>query len=142
MHFYYIYGIIFHEKSLVINLKCLIDYKIGNPENEFIKKDIPAEYINNEITFKDEHDSIKLIINNDNIIMIKDDLPSKTTLNFILNKKTDSEYYVKAVDMIIDLKVLTNKLEINKERIYIEYEIWFDDEYSGKFNYEINIKEM
>ena len=142
MHFYYIYGIIFHEKSLVINLKCLIDYKIRNPENEFIKKNIVAEYTNNEITFKDENDSIKLIINNDNIIMIKDDLSSKTTLNFILNKKTTSEYYVKAIDMIIDLKVLTNKLEINKERIYIEYEIWFDDEYSGKFNYEINIKEM
>ena len=126
----------------MINLKCLIDYKIDNIEDEFIKKDIQAEYINNEITFKDENDSIKLIINNDNIIMIKDDLPSKTTLNFILNKKTSSEYFIKAINTIIDLKVLTNKLEISKERIYIEYEIWFDDEYSGKFKYELNIKEM
>ena len=124
------------------NLKCLIDYKISNPEEDFIKNNIDADYSNNEITFKDANDSIKLIINKDNIIMIKDDLSSKTTLNFILNKKTNSEYFIKVLNTIIDLKVLTNKLEISKDKIYIEYEIWFDTEYSGKFNYEINIKEM
>lgn len=142
MHFYYIYGIIYHEKSLVIILKCIIDYKIINNEENYIKNNINAEYNDNTLSYKDDHENIKLIINDDNIVMIKDDLPSKTTLNFIPNKKTTSEYYVKAIDMLIDLKVLTNKLEINKERIYVEYEIWFDDEYSGKFNYEINIKEM
>ena len=126
---------------MVIFLKYLIDYKIKNIEEDLIKKNIDAIYENNILTFKDEKDSIKLIINNDNITMIKDNLSSKTTLNFILNKKTDSEYEIKLLNTIIDLKVLTNKLEISKERIYIEYEIWFDSEYSGKFKYEINIKE-
>ena len=126
---------------MVIFLKYLIDYKIKNNEEDLIKKNIDAMYENNIITFKDEEDSIKLIINNDNITMVKDNLSSKTTLNFILNKKTDSEYEIKLLNTIIDLKVLTNKLEISKERIYIEYEIWFDSEYSGKFKYEINIKE-
>jgi len=127
----------------VINLKCLIDYKIINSDQNIVRNNIECDYNNNnEISFKDESDSIKITINNDNIIMIKDDLSSKTTLNFILNKKTDSEYYIKLLNTTIDLKVLTNKLEISKDKIYIEYEIWFDTEYSGKFNYEINIKEM
>jgi len=127
----------------VINLKCLIDYKIINSDQNIVRNNIECDYNNNnEISFKDESDSIKITINNDNIIMIKDDLSSKTTLNFILNKKTDSEYYIKLLNTTIDLKVLTNVLEISKNKIYIEYEIWFDLEYSGKFIYEMNIKEM
>ena len=127
----------------MINLKCLIDYKIINSDQNIVRNNIECDYNNNnEISFKDESDSIKITINNDNIIMIKDDLSSKTTLNFILNKKTDSEYYIKLLNTTIDLKVLTNVLEISKNKIYIEYEIWFDLEYSGKFIYEMNIKEM
>ena len=126
---------------MVINLKCLIDYKITSSEGKIVEKDIKAIYHDNQLTFKDEHYSIKLIINTDNIIMIKEDLSSKTTLDFILNKKTNSEYLIKDVNILLDLKVLTHKLEISKERILIEYEVWFDDEYSGKFNYEIDIKD-
>ena len=126
----------------MIILKCLIDYKINNGEQEIIKNNIKAIIKDNELIFKDSNDSIKVIINSDNIIMIKDDLSSKTTLNFIQSKKTDSEYYIKSLNIYVDLKILTNVLTINKERINIEYEVWFDSEYSGKFKYEINIKEM
>jgi len=123
-------------------LNCLIDYIINNSEQEINKKNINALYKDNELTFKDGNDCIKIIINTDNIIMIKDDLTSKTTLNFILNEKTESEYYIKSLNMIIDLKVLTSLLTISKEKINIEYEVWFDSEYSGKFKYEIEIKEL
>jgi len=123
-------------------LNCLIDYIINNSEQEINKKNINELYKDNELTFKDGNDCIKIIINTDNIIMIKDDLTSKTTLNFILNEKTESEYYIKSLNMIIDLKVLTSLLTISKEKINIEYEVWFDSEYSGKFKYEIEIKEL
>lgn len=126
----------------MINLKYLIDYEILNPDEKIFKNNIEATYKDDEISYKDDKDSIKLIIKKDNIIMIKDNFSSETTLNFIENKKTESQYLIKSLNMFITLKVLTNKLNIEKDKINIEYEIWFDDEYSGKFKYDLYIKEM
>lgn len=125
-----------------MKLKCLIDYKIDNPEEKISRNDIKAIYNDNEITFKDDKDSIKIKINNDNITIIKDNFSSKTTLNFIKGKKTDSEYIIKPLNMTMDLKILTSELIIEDNKIYIEYETWFDTEYSGKFKYDLEIKEM
>lgn len=125
-----------------MKLKCLIDYKINNPDEEIIKNDINAIYNEDGITFKDDKDSIKIKIDNDNIIMIKDNFSSKTTLNFIKGKKTNSEYIIKPLNMTMDIKVQTSELIIEDNRIYIEYETWFDSEYSGKFKYDLEIKEM
>ena len=142
MHFYFIYGIIFHEKSLVIVLKCLLDYKIINNDEEIIRSNVESEYKNNELSFKDEIDSIKLSINKDNIIMIKDNIDSKFTFNFIKDKKTTLEYYIKMFNSYLDGNILTNTLIIKDNYILIEYELWIQDEHMGNFKFEINIKEI
>ena len=125
-----------------MKLNCLIDYKIINSEEKIEKNNIKAIHNNNELSYIDELDSIRLTINKDNIVMIKENISSTTTLNFINNKKTNSEYLIKALNAKLDLKVKTNKLEISDNRVYIEYEIWFEEEYSGKFTYDLYIKEM
>ena len=85
---------------------------------------------------------MELIINKDNIIMIKDNTDSEITFNFIKNKKNELEYYIKMFDSYLDGEILTNELIINENYINIEYELWIQDEYMGKFKYEIIIKEM
>ena len=140
MHFHNIYGIIYHEKSLVINLKHLIDYKIINNDENISKNNIESELKNNILTFKDDIDSIKIIINKDNIIMIKENIDSKFTFNFIKNKKTELEYFIKMFNSFLDGEILTNELIIKDNYINIEYELWIQDEYMGKFKYELNIK--
>lgn len=140
MHFHNIYGIIYHEKSLVINLKHLIDYKIINNDENISKNSIESELKNNILTFKDDIDSIKIIINKDNIIMIKENIDSKFTFNFIKNKKTELEYFIKMFNSFLDGEILTNELIIKDNYINIEYELWIQDEYMGKFKYELNIK--
>ena len=92
--------------------------------------------------FKDDIDSIKLTINKDNIIMIKENIDSKFTFNFIKDKKTELEYFIKMFNSYLDGEVLTNNLIIKNNYIYIEYELYLQDEYMGKFKYELNIKEM
>lgn len=140
MLFYDIYDIIILEKSLVIDLKCLVDYKIVNNEENISKNNIESDYKNNVLIFNDDIDSIKIIINNNNIIMIKDNIDSRFTFNFIKDKKTELEYYIKMFDSYLDGKVLTNELIINDNYINIEYEIWIQDEYIGKYKYELNIR--
>lgn len=142
MHFYNIYGIIYVEKSLVIILKCLINHKIINNEEKIIKKNIKAIYNDSKLSYKDDIDSIKITINKDNIIMIKENIDSKITFNFIKNKKTNLEYYIKMFNSYLDGQLLTNELIIDKDKINIKYELWIQDEYIGKYEYEVNIKEV
>ena len=125
-----------------MELKCLIDYKIINPDETIEKRDIKAIHTEDKINYIDDKDNISIILSNNNIIMTKDNFSSKTTLNFIKDKKTDSEYFIKSLNSKLNVKVKTNILEITHNKIYIEYEIWFEEEYSGKFTYDLCIKEM
>ena len=81
-----------------------------------------------------------LMKNKDNIIMIKENIDSKFTFNFIKNKKTELEYFIKMFNSFLDGEILTNELIIKDNYINIEYELWIQDEYMGKFKYELNIK--
>ena len=120
----------------------IIDIKLNNNDEIFIKQTIESKYNNNELLFNYDNDTIKISINKNNIIMQKENNESLLTFNFIESKKTDCKYFIKELNFYIDTKVLTNKLLIEENKIYIEYELWLQDEYSGKFIYEINIKEM
>lgn len=120
----------------------LVDFNIQNNEEQFSKNNIEARYKDNELSFKYDNESIKIKINKDNIIIQKENSESLLTFNFIENKKENCEYLIKELNFYLDMKVLTNKLLIKENSIYIEYELWIQDEYSGKFIYEINIKEM
>ena len=123
-------------------MKCLVDYKIVNNKENLEFKDVEANKKGNILSFKDENDSMKITINKDNIIMEKESLASQITFNFIENKKNEVKYYIKLFNSYLNTDILTNKLEISDDRIYIEYELWVEEEYMGIFKYELNIKEM
>ena len=123
-------------------MKKLLDYKIINNDENISKNNIECEYKNNVLTFIDDEDSMKLTINKDNVIMLKDNIDSKFTFNFIKNKKTNLEYFIKMFNSFLDGEILTNELIIKDDYINIEYELWIQDEYMGKFKFELNIKEM
>ena len=74
--------------------------------------------------------------------MEKESLASQITFNFIKDKKNEVKYYIKLFNSYLNTDILTNKLEISDNRIYIEYELWVEEEYMGIFKYELNIKEM
>lgn len=126
----------------MIILKCLVEYKIYNNEEKILKNNIKAVYNDNKLSFRDDNDSIKISINTDNIIMTKENLTSTITFNFIKDKKTEGKYFIKLLNSYVNMTIYTKVLEISTYRIYIEYEIWLEEEYSGIFKYELIIKEM
>ena len=123
-------------------MKCLVDYKIVNNKENLEFKDVEATYKDNKLSFMDENDSMKITINKDNIIMDKESLASQITFNFIKDKKTEVKYYIKLFNSYLNTDILTNVLEISDNRIYIEYELWVEEEYMGIFKYELIIREM
>ena len=123
--------------------KVYIDYKIKN-NNEIVKKEnLEAVYkVNEYLKIKDIDENINISFSNGNIIMERDNNESNLLFNFVLDKETESKYFIKNLNFYIDTKVKTNHLQIDDDRIIIEYDLWLSDEYSGNFKYEIILKEV
>ena len=106
--------------------KVYIDYKIKNNDEILKKENLEAVYkVNEYLKIKDKDENINISFDNGNII-----------------KETESKYFIKNLNFYIDTKVKTNHLQIDDDRIIIEYDLWLSDEYSGNFKYEIILKEV
>ena len=118
-----------------------INYK---PSFEILKKEnLEAVYkVNEYLKIKDIDENKNISFNNGNIIMERDNNESNLLFNFVLDKETESKYFIKNLNFYIDTKVKTNHLQIDDDRIIIEYDLWLTDEYSGNFKYEIILKEV
>ena len=123
-------------------MKNKINLKLQNNDEIILKKNIEANKKNNILSFKYDNDSIEIKINKDNIVMKKENNESILSFNFIKNKKTESKYFIKELNFYIDTDILTKEISIKDNKIYIEYDLWFQDEYSGDFKYEIDIMEV
>lgn len=122
--------------------KIYIDYIINNNDERIKKENIEAKYKENEyLKIIDEEENINITFDNGNIIMERDSIDSNIIFNFILNKETESKYFIKDLNFYINTKVITNNIIVDNNKILIEYELYLQDEYSGKFKYEITIKE-
>lgn len=123
--------------------KVYIDYKIKNNDEILKKENLEAVYkVNEYLKIKDIDENINISFNNGNIIMERDNNESNLLFNFVLDKETESKYFIKNLNFYIDTKVKTNHLQIDNDRIIIEYDLWLSDEYSGNFKYEIVLKEV
>ena len=123
--------------------KVYIDYKIKNNDEILKKENLEAVYkVNEYLKIKDIDENINISFNNCNIIMERDNNESNLLFNFVLDKETESKYFIKNLNFYIDTKVKTNHLQIDDDRIIIEYDLWLSDEYSGNFKYEIILKEV
>lgn len=123
--------------------KVYIDYKIKNNDEILKKENLEAVYkVNGYLKIKDIDENINISFDNGNIIMERDNNESNLLFNFVLDKETESKYFIKNLNFYIDTKVKTNHLQIDDDRIIIEYDLWLSDEYSGNFKYEIILKEV
>ncbi len=91
----------------------------------------------NKITYHIGATIIKIIINEDNIKLIRENEEFIHTFNFKLNKETISEYYIKEYNTNIEVKTLTTKLLVENNKISINYTII---ESENEYNYIIDME--
>ena len=133
MHFLYCYGIISLKKVVIY----IISFYLKN-NDEIIKKNISIyNKEKNILKFNIDNDSYNIDL--DKFILIKDS--NESTLNFKFNdkKKTNGTYYIKDINITMDARIKTNKLIYKDNKLEINYELYLQDEYIGKF--ELIIKE-
>ncbi len=126
---------------MIILKNYFVDFSLQNNEEKIEKKDIKLKKENNIMTFLSDNEKFKMTLN-DNIILEKDNDESLIVFDFKLNEETSSKYYIKDLDFYIDTKIKTKQLEIKDNYIFIEYDLWLSDEYTGNFKYELKFKEV
>ena len=133
MHFLYCYGIISLKKVVIY----IISFYLKN-NDEIIKKNISIyNKEKNKLIFNIDNDKYDIDLNK--FIIIKDN--NESTLNFKFNdkKETNGTYYIKDINITMDARIKTNKLIYKDNKLEIDYELYLQDEYIGKF--ELIIKE-
>ena len=117
----------------------MISFYLKN-NDEIIKKDnIEYKRKKDELLFNIDNDKYK--VNLSKFILNKDN--SESTLDFIFNdkKETKGTYYIKDMNFYMDARIKTNKLIYKNNKLEIDYELYLQDEYIGKFVLKITVKE-
>lgn len=111
--------------------------KISLKNNEeVIESELSALIIDNKIKYIDNDILVNIDINNDYIIMKRENNEYQLILEFRNKKKTTGSYLLKENNIQFELDILTNDLIIEKEFISIIYEINNENK-----KYELEIRE-
>lgn len=117
----------------------IISFYLKN-NDEIIRKDnIESKIKKDELLFEINKDKYK--INLSKFILNKDN--NESTINFIFDDKNETKgtYYIKDMNFYMDARIKTNKLIYKDNKLDIDYELYLQDEYIGKFRLKITVKE-
>ena len=107
-------------------IKNKIKYYIKN-NNNIEQKIEKATIEGNKITYQEKNIIVTLIKNNDKVTII---------IEFIINKKRISEYYIKDMDISLEFTIYTKELLIKNNQIHIKY---FIEETNNEYEYDIKV---
>lgn len=105
-------------------------------DEENISNNVSALVNSNIIRYIEDNVSVTIKKSNDYITMIRENNEYRLTLKFNKNRKEIGKYLLKDNNMLLNLEILTKELIIDKNKIYILYEL--NEEYR---EFELSIKE-
>ncbi len=116
---------------------------LSNSDNETTTIEALAEYDkkNKIIKYTDEDTSVEIEIKNKTVTMKRKNEEFNMVLKFSLNEKERCKYEVVSLGLNMDIDVYTKKLEIEENRIYINYELYNDNKIFGVFEYKLLLME-
>lgn len=116
-------------------IKNKIKYYIKN-NNNIEQKIEKATIEGNKITYQEKNIIVTLIKNNDKVTIIRENSEFKQIIEFIINKKRISEYYIKDMDISLEFTIYTKELLIKNNQIHIKY---FIEETNNEYEYDIKV---
>jgi len=96
---------------------------------------------NNAITFNDNGTLIKVIINDNMVNIERENKEMKLSLEFKEGKEILTDYIIKELNVTMNVKTVTKKLLICKNNLYIEYDLYINNEHSDNFVYYLEWSE-
>lgn len=116
---------------------------LENSDNETTKIEALATYDENKgiLKYSEEDLNVEIELFKDKVIIKRKNDEYDINLEFELNKRIKCKYEVKQIGLNLEIEVLTKKLEIEENRIYINYELFNDNKSIGIFDYKLMILE-
>ena len=116
---------------------------LSNNDNETTTIEALADYDENKkmIKYSEEDLKVKIEYSDNRVYMNRKNSEYELDLEFTLNKKNKCKYQVNSLGLNLEIDVCTKKLEIEDNRIYINYELLNDNKSIGIFEYKLLIME-
>ena len=132
---------------MVILVICMEKIKIysllSNSDNENTTIEALAEFDKekNVIRYKEEDLQVTIQILDKKVIIERKNEEYDLNLVFSQNEKITCKYQVDFIGLNLEIDVYTKILEIEENRIYINYELFNDNKSIGTFEYKLLIME-
>lgn len=112
---------------------------LSNNDNETTTVEAIAEFDEKEkvLKYTEENLKVEISIFDKRIVMKRKNDEYDLNLEFILDEKKRCRYNLKTLGLDLEIDVLTKILEIEDNRIYINYELFNDNKSIGEFEYKL-----
>jgi uncharacterized beta-barrel protein YwiB (DUF1934 family) len=112
---------------------------LSNNDNETTTVEAIAEFDEKEkvLKYTEENLKVEISIFDKRIVMKRKNDEYDLNLEFILDEKKRCRYNLKTLGLDLEIDVLTKTLEIENNRIYINYELFNDNKSIGEFEYKL-----
>jgi len=120
-----IYSVLSNDNDETTTIEALADY---DEEKRIIK-------------YKEENLRVSIEILDNRIIMERKNEEYDLNLDFSLNEKVRCKYQVNSIGLNLEIDVYTKILEIEENRIYVNYELFNDNKSIGTFEYKLLLME-
>lgn len=116
---------------------------LSNSDNETTTIEALADYDveKNIINYSEEDLKVKIQILDKRVVMERKNEDYDLNLEFSLNEKVRCKYEVTSLGLNLEIDVYTKILEIEENRVYINYELFNDNKSIGTFEYKLLIME-
>lgn len=120
--------------GVIIRLK---GYLKNLTTKDIILIDTTYKKINNKIKYQQNKDTYEIIINKDELYLIRDNREINSTMHFVKNKYTNCDYKIKENNINLQIELYTKKLLIKENEILINYQVENTDNYEYKIEIEV-----
>ena len=116
---------------------------LSNSDNENTTIEALADFDKekNIIKYKEEDLQVTIQILDNKVLIERKNEEYDLNLIFSQNEKITCKYQVDFIGLNLEIDVYTKILEIEENRIYINYELFYDDKSFGTFEYKLLIME-
>ena len=116
---------------------------LSNLDNETTKIEAIADYDDEKNVIKYSEEDLNVIIQifDKKITLERSNEEYDLKLEFSLKEKIKCKYEVKSIGLNLEIDVYTKLLEIEENRIYVNYELFNDNKSIGIFEYKLLLME-
>ena len=122
--------------------KVIINSSVISSSDKEIIKNKKAVLKDNIINYNNDNVNVSVNIDNNIVILKRENNEMKITLEFKKGKKTNSFYDIKPLNIRIKVTVETKDLIITNNSLSVRYDLYMNKEFSDSFNYNLEWRDL